>query len=55
MSKTITIELIDGMVEVYDIPPGVNVIVRDYDVEGVEESLLIKDEYGYPCLVTEYP
>lgn len=55
MIHTITVEVVDGLLEVYDVPKNVRVVVRDYDVEGVEEELLLKDSDGYPCLITEYP
>jgi len=46
--EEINIELrIDGgVIESYNIPKGVKVIVRDYDIEGVDPSVLEKDKEG---------
>lgn len=35
-----------GVVEIPKAPPGTTVIVRDYDIDGVDESFLKKDSSG---------
>ncbi len=44
--KTVTITVEGGVVQNVEVPEGVTVIVRDYDVEGVESDLLQQDENG---------
>lgn len=52
--KTITIEIHNGLLEIYDIPEDVQIIVKDYDIEGTEKNKLSGDKYGHPCLIQEW-
>ena len=44
--KTVKITVEGGVVQHVEVPDGVTVIVRDYDVEGVEPELLQQDRGG---------
>ena len=48
--KTVVLIVSDGIVEAKEIPKGVKVVVRDYDIEGYdregEEDHFHKDEGG---------
>ena len=46
MKKTVTISLEGGVIQHVDVPPGVRVIVKDFDVEGCDESDLTENEHG---------
>lgn len=39
-----------GLAEVAELDPGVEVEIRDYDVEGTDEHLLEYDSDGAPCI-----
>jgi len=48
--KRILVNLINGLIEVKNIPSGVEVVVRDYDIEGCgNDEKLVKDEDVIPC------
>lgn len=51
---TITIEVVNGLLEFYNIPEEIKIIVKDYDVEGISKKDLKKDEAGYYYFITEY-
>jgi hypothetical protein len=36
--KIVTIAVHGGVVEVEDVPPGVKVVIRDFDVDGSEDE-----------------
>lgn len=40
-----------GMAAVTQVPDGVVVKVMDYDVDGIDEDALIRDEHDKPCRV----
>ena len=44
--KTVKITVQGGVVQHVEVPEGVTVIVRDYDVDGTETDLLQQDENG---------
>jgi len=44
--KTVTITVEGGVVQNVEVPEGVTVIVRDYDVESIESDLLQQDRGG---------
>lgn len=45
--KTVILSCSGGIVDVVDIPPGVTVLLREYDfAEGEDESILQTDENG---------
>ena len=47
VAHTITVIVEGGMVqEVRDVPPGIEVVIQDYDTEGVDEEELLDDEDG---------
>ena len=46
MSKTVRVIVSGGVVQHVEVPEGVTVIVRDYDVDGVESDLLQQDRGG---------
>jgi hypothetical protein len=50
--KRIFVNIVDGLVDVHDIPAGVEVVVRDYDVEGSDGSGVTMDEDGMPYYET---
>ncbi len=43
-----------GLVDWVNMPPGVRVIVRDYDVEGEDEERIVTDKDGDECIETEW-
>jgi hypothetical protein len=47
MTKIVRITVEGGVVQYVDCPPGVQVIIHDYDVDGEDEGLQ-KDEDGNP-------
>ncbi len=48
--KSIVITMDGGLIqEIEGIPQDVVIVVRDYDVEGVDEDDLTKDENGNEC------
>ena len=46
MEDDIIVEVRSGCVEVYNPHTNINVVVRDYDVEGIEGDELLEDEDG---------
>ena len=44
--KIVRVTVEGGVVQHVQVPQGVSVIVRDYDVEGTPEDMLVKDENG---------
>ena len=44
--KTVRVTVEGGVVQHVEVPKGVQVIVKDYDVEGCDEAELEKDESG---------
>jgi hypothetical protein len=44
--KTVRLTVEGGVVEHVEVPEGVQVIVRDYDVDGTEVDQLQQDENG---------
>jgi hypothetical protein len=49
MNKIVRITVEGGVVQHVEVPKGVQVVVRDYDVDGVEESLE-RDDNGDPFI-----
>lgn len=48
--KTITVGVHGGLVQwIQGIPENVRVVVRDYDVEGVDSADLSQDVEGHHC------
>ena len=43
-----------GLVDWVNMPPGVRVIVRDYDIEGADEENIVTDKDGDECTETEW-
>lgn len=43
---TVTITVEGGVVQHIDLPPGVRAVVKDYDIDGCDESDLTEDENG---------
>lgn len=53
--KRILVNLINGLIDVENVPSGVEVVVRDYDIEGCgNDEKLVKDEDGIPCFESVY-
>ena len=48
--KTVRVTVSGGVIQHVEVPEGVTVIVRDYDVDGVEPYLLQHDENGDGCV-----
>lgn len=46
MLKTVEIEINDGIVVATVIPDGVQVVIKDYNIDGVDEDDLIMDDKG---------
>ena len=44
--KTVTITVEGGVVQNVEVPEGVTVVVRDYDVEGIETDVFQQDRGG---------
>lgn len=44
--KTVQVIVSGGVVQHVEVPDGVSVIVRDYDVDGVDPALLQQDRRG---------
>ena len=54
--NTILVEIENGQVtEITGIPYGFRVLVRDFDLDGLEDHQLIVDEDGWQCHETVYP
>lgn len=49
-NKTVVVAIQDGMVEVHNIPKGISVIIRDYDIDGVDPERLVEDPDGELCI-----
>lgn len=45
----IIVQIKEGLVEVHNIPKGMEVVVRDYDTQGADSKDLKKDEDGIDC------
>lgn len=52
--KTITIEIQDGILHIFDIPKDIKIIVRDYDTDGADPKHLQKDPEGIECFENIY-
>ena len=48
MIRTVVVTIEGGVVQHVECPPGVRVVVRDYDVGESDPSLLKTDETGQP-------
>lgn len=44
--KIVNVTVEGGVVQYIDVPEGVRVVVKDYDVEGCDEAELEEDENG---------
>jgi hypothetical protein len=44
--KTVRVTVVGGLVQHVEVPEGVQVVVRDYDVDGTEADQLQQDENG---------
>ena len=51
--KTVVVVIQDGLVEVHNVPKGINVIIRDYDVDGADPERLKEDPDGKLCFERE--
>ena len=52
---TITVHVEGGAVcDVEGVPPGIDVVVRDYDVEGGDADDVTEDDDGNECVETVY-
>lgn len=43
-----------GAAEVECLPPGIRIVIRDYDIDGIEEDRLDIDEHAELCVISEY-
>jgi len=48
--KVVEISVMNGAVEVENIPDGIEVHIRDYDIDGAPEEELLRDEWGWYIL-----
>ena len=53
MKKTVIITVQGGVVQIVECPSDVQVVVKDYDIDGSEESLQ-KDENGEQFVETTW-
>ena len=51
--EVVTITIEEGLLDVTT-PPGIEVHVYDYGVDGVDDKDLSKDEHGFPCIISEF-
>lgn len=51
--KEVIITVTGGVAEVKSAPPGINVKIVDFDIEGVEENRLDKFE-GSDCVISNH-
>lgn len=49
MNSKVIVSIKNGAVIDVEAPPDVDVYIRDYDVEGIDEKFLILDEEGDLC------
>ncbi|MBM3333350.1 hypothetical protein FJY63_01690 [Candidatus Sumerlaeota bacterium] len=54
MSKRILIQIAGGVAEVVEKPAGIELIIRDYDVEGSDTETLDRDPGGNLCVEETY-
>jgi hypothetical protein len=52
--NTVLISIRGGAAEVEQLPPGVRVIIRSYDINGVEDDMLDLDGNADLCVISEY-
>jgi hypothetical protein len=52
--NTVLISIRGGMAEVECLPPGIRLVIRDYDIGGVDEDMLDIDENADLCVISEY-
>jgi hypothetical protein len=50
----VLISIRKGIAGVEHLPPGVRVVVRSYDIDGVEDDMLDFDEQADLCVISEY-
>ena len=51
----VTIIVRGGVAEALPPPPGVEVDIIDYDVDGTDDATLDRDADGYACGIQHYP
>lgn len=44
--RIVTVRIEDGTVQNVDCPPGIQVLIKDYDVDGIGEADLAEDKNG---------
>lgn len=44
--KTVTVTVVGGVIQHVELPDDVRVVVHDYDVDGVEDERIEKDDNG---------
>ena len=47
VSKRVVISVSGGVAEVVSAPEGIDVIVKDYDIDGCDREHLKQDDYGW--------
>ncbi len=50
-TPTVKLSVESGLVEIMERPENVRVIICDYDIDGVDEEDLSKDELGADCIL----
>jgi hypothetical protein len=46
MKQTVTVSIQGGIVQNVECPPGIQVVIQDYDVEGFDQADLAEDDKG---------
>lgn len=52
--KTVTIYIRGGLIDEVEKPNNVNVLIRDYDVDFIDDEQILKDETGAEYIL-RYP
>lgn len=50
----VLISIRKGIAGVERLPPGVRIVIRDYDIDGVDDDRLDFDEHADLCVISEY-
>jgi hypothetical protein len=54
MNNKVIISVDSGLPEVINLPPGVGLVIYDYDIEGCDPESLDLDENGRSCIIGQY-
>jgi hypothetical protein len=54
MDNKVIIQVRGGIADVVHLPPDVELLIRDYDIDGTDPDRLDLDDDGNLCVVSEY-